>query len=68
MNCPYCGSEGSKVTGHCYKSQSRNGKNENRRYRKCLTCGAIFITVERLVDPRIEKEYENERKDSIIDR
>lgn len=56
MKCPYCGSDENKVTGYCYKSQSRIGRNENRRYRKCLTCNAIFITVERLINPRIENK------------
>ena len=61
MNCPYCGGNSNKVTGYCY-SRSKEGRNENRRYRKCLTCNAIFITVERLIDPRIEKEYEKNAK------
>ena len=63
MKCPYCGGERNKVTGHCFKSQSRKDKNENRRYRKCLSCNAIFITVERLLDPKIEaEEYRKEEE------
>lgn len=54
MKCPYCRSEETRVTDVIHK------KNENKRYRKCLVCGAIFVTVERLMNPRIEKEYENE--------
>ena len=54
MKCPYCRSEKTRVTDLIHK------KNENKRYRKCLVCGVSFVTVERLMNPRIEKEYENE--------
>ena len=54
MKCPYCRSEETRVTSVIHKDR------ENKRYRKCLVCGAIFVTVERLMNPRIEKEYENE--------
>lgn len=54
MKCPYCRSEETRVTNLIHK------KNENKRYRKCLVCGVSFVTVERLMNPRIEKEYENE--------
>lgn len=54
MKCPYCRSDYTRVTSVSHRL------NENRRYRKCQVCKATFITVERLMNPRIEKEYEDE--------
>ena len=60
MNCPYCGTDNNSVTGHYRRGNT--DRNEIRRYRKCDTCGASFVTVERLIDPRIEKEMENDNR------
>lgn len=54
MKCPFCRCNDTRVTHVNHKV------NENKRYRKCNICGATFVTVERLMNPRIEKEYENE--------
>ena len=54
MKCPYCRNDKTEVTHIMHKD------NENKRYRRCLVCRARFVTVERLMNPRIEKEYENE--------
>lgn len=60
MRCPYCGNNKNTVTGRCNR-KSDGDRNELRRYRKCLTCKATFVTVERLINPRIEKELEDEQ-------
>lgn len=54
MKCPFCRCDETRVTHIIHKVS------ENKRYRRCLICSATFVTVERLMNPRIEKEYENE--------
>ena len=40
------------------KRNSLHRETENKRYRKCQVCNASFVTVERLMNPRIEKAIE----------
>ena len=61
MKCPYCRDTFTRVTQVIHKDT------ENKRYRRCQICNATFVTVERLMNPRIEKEYENERKNQCVD-
>lgn len=61
MKCPYCRSTNTRVSHILHR------ETENKRYRKCQVCNASFVTVERLMNPRIEKEYENERKNQCVD-
>lgn len=52
MKCPYCRSTNTRVSHILHR------ETENKRYRKCQVCNASFVTVERLMNPRIEKAIE----------
>lgn len=52
MKCPYCRSTNTRVSHILHR------ETENKRYRKCQICNASFVTVERLMNPRIEKAIE----------
>ena len=55
MKCPFCRSTYTRVT------QVTHRDTENKRYRRCQVCKASFVTVERLMNPRIEKAVEEIR-------
>lgn len=52
MKCPYCRSTNTRVSHILHR------ETENKRYRRCQVCNASFVTVERLMNPRIEKAIE----------
>lgn len=52
MKCPYCRSTNTRVSHILHR------ETENKRYRRCQVCNASFVTVERLMNPRIEKTIE----------
>lgn len=51
MNCPNCNTDNNRVTGVPRSVNKRSI--DFRRYRKCLTCGKYFKTVEYWVPDEI---------------
>lgn len=51
MLCPYCGEENNRVI----QTYQRPDDNAIDRVRRCMCCGASFVTVEREVQPDKKK-------------